>query len=275
MKAGRKEVNKVDSVSTVSTVNSVNSVNALINRETTLNEIMQHCNRRTEKTRKRPSVDRLQRNFKCVARFVDADLNYKITVFENGYAAYQEFDRETVINLRENLSPTGFSNRSNHSDRSGNVQQRQYDSLGEMSWPLAILLLGGDQITQNMFGHLREASTSDAHRFGDNTQSEGNNDVNDSDVEDNDAVRKPVLNVHIDDPETAYIRKETRREKRSAMFRARMALTPKQNEVFKLRFEQKMTLEEVGSEMNISPYTVADHIEGIAKKYHKYVDPVR
>ena len=263
MKAGRKEVNKVD------------SVNSVINNEMTLNEIMQHCNRHSAKTRKRPSVDRLQRNFKCVARFVDTYLNYRITVFENGYAAYQEFDRETVINLRENLSATGDSDRSAHSDRSENAQSRQYDSLGDMSWPLAILLLGGDQITQNMFKHLKEASTSVSPRFGDNTQSDGNNDFNALDVEDNDAVRKPVLNVHIDDPETAYIRKETRREKRSAMSRARNALTLKQNEVFMLRFEKGMTLEEVGSKMNISPNTVFSHIKGIALKYHKYVDPVR
>lgn len=88
---------------------------------------------------------------------------------------------------------------------------------GNLPWLLSITMAGEDQIERNIFRGLTVGvpATKD---------------------EDDDIERTPVLNVHIPDPETAYIRKETRRELRSAMKKAHADLTDKQGEVYELRY---------------------------------------
>ena len=265
-----------------------------ITAETTLNELMQYCKRSNTKARKRPGIVQLRKNAHChcVASFADDKLNYKITVYDNGYASYETFNRETVINLYEAVAPVVSEDLATPADPTAQTEYStvidgEYScDLGKISWKTAITLLGENQIEQNMFKHLSVSRKTKIERnpdIKDETDNVNNaNNVDDVDdvnnverLDNNDVNRQAIFHAHIPDPETAYILRETRRELRSAISKARKSLTKKQEEVYTLRYEDERTLKEIGDTLNISQFSVADRIDGIAKKYHKHVDPVR
>ena len=117
---------------------------------------------------------------------------------------------------------------------------------------------GEEQVYENMFGFLTEKAC-----------------PREPEEEELEANRKPVLSAHINDPETAYIRKELRAQLKKALSKAKAELTDKQLEVYTLRYENGMTLEEIGEKLNIAVNAVVKRLNGIAKKYHAHIENIR
>ena len=201
-----------------------------ITAETTLNELMQYCTHKNTKARKRPGVVQLRKIARCVASFADDKLSYKIAVYDNGYATYETFNRGTVVNLYEAVSSVTPTEDSTVIDG-----EYSYD-WGKMPWKTAITLLGEDQIAQNMFKHLSVSGRTKNQRNLDiNDETDNVDDVNNVEsLNNNDVNRQAALHAHIPDSETAYIRKESRKELSSAISKADSELTKKQRDVYVL-----------------------------------------
>lgn len=138
------------------------------------------------------------------------------------------------------------------------VDLTELKDFGEMSWVLAVTMKGEEQVYENMFGFLTEKAC-----------------PREPEEEELEANRKPVLSAHINDPETAYIRKELRAQLKKALSKAKAELTDKQLEVYTLRYENGMTLEEIGEKLNIAVNAVVKRLNGIAKKYHAHIENIR
>ena len=248
-----------------------------ITAETTLNELMQYCKRSNTKARKRPGIVQLRKNARCLTSFADDKLSYKIVVYENGYATYETFNRETVVDLYEAVAPTASESPAAQTEYSTVIDGEYSCDLGKISWKTAITLLGENQIAQNMFKHLSVSRKTKIERKLDiNDETDEVDDVNDvENLDDSDMNRQAALHAHIPDPETAYILREMRRELRSAISRADSELTNKQRDVFVLRFKKGKSIKETGKRLRISSPAVLHRIDGIQKTFHKHVDNVR
>ena len=117
------------------------------------------------------------------------------------------------------------------------------DLLGDLPWYHALMIAGETRIEYNM----------------DHPKSRGN--TSDFDLEDDDVVPAThwVGAYHFESPEEAYLKKEAAEERKKA-------LTEKQREVYVLRYEMGMTLEEIAKRVGLNSNTVYSHIKGIRKK---------
>lgn len=85
-------------------------------------------------------------------------------------------------------------------------------------------------------------------------------------------INQPALAVHIDDPETAYIKKETKGEIRWALSKTRADMTEKQAEAFRLYYDEDMTQEEIGKTLGISQRSVSYRLDGMEQKLRKNME---
>lgn len=272
-----------------------------ITAETTLNELMQYCKRSNTKARKRPSVAQLRKNAHCLTSFADDKLSCKIAVYDNGYATYETFNRNTVVNLYESVapevsevsevsetlkSPTAQTVQTVQTEHSTVIDGKYSYDLGKISWKTAITLLGENQIEQNMFKHLSVSRRSKIERnpdIKDETDNVNNvNNVDDVDdvnnverLDNNDVNRQAAFHAYIPDPETAYIRRESHKELCSAISKADSELTKKQRDVYVLRFKKGKSIKEIGKRLHILSSTVSRRIDRIQETFHKHVDKVR
>ena len=263
-----------------------------ITAETTLNELMQYCKRSNTKARKRPSVAQLRKNAHCLTSFADDKLSCKIAVYDNGYATYETFNRNTVVNLYEAVAPVVSEDLATPVDPTAQTEhftvidgEYSYD-LGKISWKTAITLLGENQIAQNMFKHLsvsRRTKNTRSLDINDETDNVDNvynvddvDDVNNVErLDNNDVNRQAAFHAYIPDPETAYIRRESRKELCSAISKADSELTKKQRDVYVLRFKKGKSIKEIGKRLHILSSTVSRRIDRIQETFHKHVDKVR
>ena len=85
-------------------------------------------------------------------------------------------------------------------------------------------------------------------------------------------INQTALAVHIDDPETLYIKKETKREIRWALSKTRADMTEKQTEAFRLYYDEDMILEEIDRTLGISAPAVLYRLDGVSKKLNKNME---
>ena len=242
-----------------------------ISENTPLNELIALArNNAVEKPKATPKLSILRKKCRCgechcVASLKGAMLDLR--VYDCGYAGYESYGRTTVIDLDEIFTvmyPSNFYETS-----------LEASAIGNSPWGYALVILGDEQID---FQQNKEK----AHDF----VSEDDNGSVSADAYDlgcgcaydcggiagNEKINQPALAVHIDDPETAYIRKETKREIRWALSKTRKDMTEKQAEAFRLYYDEDMTLEEIGKTIGISYISVYNRLEGASRKLRKNME---
>ena len=255
------------SKATVATV-VISSITGITD-DTTLNELIALArNNAIEKPKTTPKFATLRNKCRlgechCVASLKDS--MFDLRVYDCGYAGYESFGRTTVIDLDEIFTVTYPSNFCEAS--------LEASAIGNSPWGYALVILGDEQIE---FQQNKEK----AHDF----VSEDDNGSVSADAYDlgcacdcgglsgNKKINQPALAVHIDDPETAYIKKETKGEIRWALSKTRADMTEKQAEAFRLYYDEDMTLKEIAKTLGISSPAVLYRLEGVSKKLHKNME---
>ena len=234
-----------------------------ITEDTTLNELIALArNNAVEKPKATPKFATLRNKCRhgechCVASLKGA--MFDLRVYDCGYAGYESYGRTTVIDLDEIFTvmyPSNFYETS-----------LEASAIGNSPWGYALVILGDEQID---FQQNKEK----AHDF----ISEDDNGSVSADAYDlgcgcdcggiagNKKINQPALAVHIDDPETAYIKQETKGEIRWALSKTRKDMTEKQAEAFRLYYDEDMTQEEIGKTLRISQQAVSYRLGGVEQK---------
>lgn len=236
--------NNVQAIVTESTLN--------ITPETTLNELISLArNNEVEKPKAKPKFITLRRNSRCVASLKGGVFN--LFIYDNGYSGYEAYGRTTVIDLDEIFTvnyPSG------HYDTCFEA-----DALKNSPWTYALTTLGDEQI--------------DIQRNKDKAFDyvcDGDDDYDCESGCEIEKLSKPALAAHIDDPETAYIKDETRKEIRWALSKTRADMTEKQAEAFRLYYEKNMNEEEIGKRLKISQRAVSYRLSWVKRKLQKNME---
>ena len=258
-------VNQVNAVNAVNNVTEVVIEPALnITPETTLNELISLArNNAIEKPETTPKFSTLRKNANCVASYRSDDHRSSLFVYDNGFAAYETDGRTTAIDLDE-ISSVKYVTA--YDDLSMERSDFDREWLRNLPWASALALLGEDQVTHNLF----EGKAHELIGEGDYNENEAEDEIKKSNKPNN-----PIFTAHIDDPETAYIRKETRSEIKRALSKARAQMTVKQAEAFALYYNQDMTEEKIGKILGIAQRTVSHRLSGAKQKLHKCMDAFR
>ncbi|MBR0185287.1 MAG: sigma-70 family RNA polymerase sigma factor [Synergistaceae bacterium] len=240
-----------------------------ITDDTTLNELIALArNNAIEKPKTTPKFATLRNKCRlgechCIASLKNS--MFDLRVYDCGYAGYESYGRTTVIDLDEIFTVMYPSNYYEVS--------LEASAIGNSSWGYALAILGDEQIEI-------QQNKEKAHDF----VSEDDNGSVSADAYDlgcvcdcgglsgSKKINQPALAVHIDDPETAYIKKETKAEIRWALSKTRTDMTEKQAEVFRLYYDEDMTLKEIAKTLGISSPAVLYRLEGVSKKLHKNME---
>ena len=188
-----------------------------------------------------------------------------ILVYPSGYAVYENESGRTVMWV------PGCTSFTYNFDRLTDAEQMYQDQkdtlpegmLEEMPWKMALTLIGDHRIEANSMN--RAGSRTSRADF--QSQDDGDKD---GDVEDaiEESYRKEFIwrGDHIgEDPETIYIRNETREE-------ALVRMTDKQREAFLLYYEKGFKQHEIAGILGISRDSVMDRLEGALQKVKKSVN---
>ena len=242
-----------------------------INDNTPLNELIALArNNAIEKPKATPKFATLRNKCRCGECHCVASLKnsmFDLRVYDCGYAGYESYGRTTVIDLDEIFTVTYPSNFCEAS--------LEASAIGNSSWGYALAILGDEQIES-------QQNREKAHDF----VSEDDNGSVSADAYDlgcgcgcdcgglsgSKKINQPALSVHIDDPETAFIKKETKREIRWALSKTRADMTEKQAEAFRLYYDEDMTEDEIGKALGISHQAVSYRLNGVEKKLHRNME---
>ena len=240
-----------------------------INDDTTLNELIALArNNAIEKPKATPKFATLRNKCRCGEYHCVASLKnsmFDLRVYDCGYAGYESYGRTTVIDLDEIFTVTYPSNFCEVS--------LEASAIGNSSWGYALAILSDEQIEL-------QQNKEKAHDF----VSENDNSGISADSYDlgcafdcgglrgNKKINQPALSVHIDDPETAYIKKETKREIRWALSKTRADMTEKQAEAFRLYYDEDMTEDEIGKILSISHQAVSYRLSGVEQKLRRNLE---
>lgn len=254
----------------VNAVNAVNSNNVgAITGDTTLNELIALArNNAIEKPKATPKFATLRNKCRrgechCVASLKDA--MFDLRVYDCGYAGYESYGRTTVIDLDEIFTVTYPSNFCEAS--------LEASAIGNSPWGCALVILGDEQIN---FQQSKEKAHNFVSEDDNSIVSAGAHDLgcacNCGGIAGSQKINQPALAVHIDDPETAYIKKETKGEIRWALSKTRADMTEKQAEAFRLYYDEDMTQEEIGKTLGISQRSVSYRLDGMEQKLRKNME---
>lgn len=196
------------------------------------------------KPKRRPGARQLRQGYPRVA-MIEIGKNARVEVFNNGYAIYDNGNRRVVLWAPDCGSTVYYFTglRDNEKEYLSQKEEIGLDILGELPWYQALMIAGENRIEYNM----------------DHPKSKGN--TSDFDMEEAETIPAShwVGAYHFESPEEAYLKKEAAEERKKA-------LTEKQREVYVLRYEMGMTLEEIAKRVGLNSNTVYSHIKGIRKK---------
>jgi len=165
--------------------------------------------------------------------------NDDILVYANGYAVYDNGSGRTVVWVPSCTSFTYYFDPMKESEKGGEIKQSidlPEGFLESQPWVLALTLIGDHRVEQNSMNRT-------GSRTG--TKDYDSDDNGDKDGDAEDVIEKSYQNEYDwredqvgEDPETIYIRKETRREMLERM-------TERQREVFILYYKYGYTQQEI------------------------------
>lgn len=186
-----------------------------------------------------------------------------ILVYSNGYAVYDNGSGRTVVWVPACTSFTYYFDKMKESEKGGEIKEHidlPEGFLESQPWVLALTLIGDHRVEMNMMNRT-------GSRTG--TRDYDSDDNGDKDGDAENAVEKSYQNEYNwredrvgEDPETIYIRKETRREMLECM-------TDKQREVFILYYQYGYTQQEIADMLGISKQSVNERLEGSVRKVRK------
>ncbi len=169
-------------------------------------------------------------------------------VYENGYGVYDNGDRRTVVWVPDCGSTTYYFAPLRDNEKEYQTQQQilNEDVFGPIPWYHAVTVAGEDSIERNLIHPKSVGTTSEFDQADTNT--------------------KPDYSWrcggHIETPEEAFFKKENERERLSV-------LTPKQKEVYLLRYREGYNEAEIGNLLGLSRSAVRDRLECIWDKLGK------
>ena len=184
-----------------------------------------------------------------------------IIVYANGYGVYDNGTGRTVMWIPSCVSFTYYFNKMKESEKGGEIKEHISLPDGFMEsrpWVLALTLVGDHRVEQNSMNRRLGG------RKGTKDYNADDNGDKDGDAEEAvEASYRKEYNWREDrigeDPETIYIRKETRREMLECM-------TDKQREVFILYYNQGYKQQEIADMLGINHRAVGFRLDGAMKK---------
>ena len=189
-----------------------------------------------------------------------------ILVYSNGYGVYDNGSGRTVVWIPSCVSFTYYFDKMKESEKGGEIKEHidlPEGFLESQPWVLALTLVGDHRVEQNSMNRRQGG------RKGTKDYNADDNGDKDGDAEE--AVEDSYRNEYTwredqigEDPETIYIRKETRQEALDSM-------TEKQRQVFILYYYYGYKQQEIADMMNCAISTVNQHlqyaVENARKKY--------
>ena len=187
-----------------------------------------------------------------------------ILIYSCGYAVYENESGRTVMWVPGCTSFTYYFGQLKESERK---YQNQKDTLPEgmmeeMPWEMALTLIGDHRIEANSMNRAGSRAGRQYFECGDD---------GDKDDDPEEAVERSYRKEYAwredrmgEDPETIYIRKETREE-------ALASMTDRQREAFVLYYDQGYKQREIADLLGISRDSVMDRIENAIKVVKRFV----
>ena len=186
-------------------------------------------------------------------------------VYANGYAVYDNGSGRTVVWLPSCSSFTYRFDPLKDSEKGGEIRETEIlpeGLLDTLPWPVAVTLVGDHRVEDNMMNRT-------GSRTGTTDYDSDDNGDKDGDAED--AMEKACRNEYTwrdgrfgENPEDAYIRKETRQEMLESM-------TDKQREAFLLYYRDGYTQQEIADSLGISKPAVNLRLSDALKRVKKKI----
>ncbi len=228
-----------------------------ITTETTLGELLAILGT-VAKADKVPSVKKLREEAGMpIAEAEDC------LVYANGYAVYDNGSGRTVIWLPDCIAFTYRFNKLRDSEQGGDIKETEplpEGFLESQPWTIPVTLIGEHRIENRAF-----------HRKSDRKESKslirGDNEEGDTLEEQEDSLRKEYSwreEQFGENPETAYICKETREEMLASM-------TDKQREVFLLYYRDGFTQQQIADMIGISKQSVNERLAGAVDRVRRKI----
>ena len=182
-------------------------------------------------------------------------------VYANGYGVYDNGSGRTVFWIPSCVAFTYRFDPMKESEKGGEIKET-FDLpegfLESQPWPIALTLIGDHRIEILSMQRKGDRKQSKSLIRGNNEEGDAMDDMEER--EDSLAKEYTWRDEQIgEDPETIYIRKETRREMLEGM-------TEKQREVFILYFKEGYTQQEIADILGLNRRAVGFRLEGALKK---------
>lgn len=178
-------------------------------------------------------------------------------VYANGYAVYDNGSGRTVVWVPSCVAFTYHFNPMKESEKGGEIKESidlPEGLLESQPWPIAITLIGDHRIENLSMQRKGDRKQSKSLIRGDNEEGDAMDEMDGR--EDSLAKEYTWRDEQVgEDPETIYIRQETRREMLESM-------TEKQRQAFILYFKYGYTQREIADMLGVAQRAVAYRIEG-------------
>ena len=186
-----------------------------------------------------------------------------ILIYPCGYAVYENESGRTVMWVPGCTSFTYYFDRLSGAEQ---IYQDQKDTLPEgmleeMPWEMVLTLIGDHRIEANSLNRAGSRAGTQYFECGDD---------GDKDDDPEEAVEESYKKEYAwredrigEDPETIYIRKETREE-------ALASMTDKQRQVFRLYYEEGYRQREIAEMLGIGQRSVSDRLNGALRQARRY-----
>ena len=183
-------------------------------------------------------------------------------IYSNGFAVYDNGSGRTVVWLPDCVSFTYYFVKPKESEI-GIVPEKETlpeGLLESLAWPIAVTLIGDHRVEDNLMNRTGSRTGTKDFDADDNGDKDGDTE---------DAMEKSYRNEYFwkdgrfgENPEDAFIRKETLREALDSM-------TDKQREVFILYYRHGYNQREIAELIGLDRASVEDRLEGAVKKIKK------
>ena len=184
----------------------------------------------------------------------------RCTLYANGYAVYDNGSGRTVVWLPSCTSFTYHFDALKESEKGGEVKETAELPEGllvSLPWPVAVSLIGDHRVEANMMNRM-------GSRTG--TKDYDSDDNGDKDGDKEDAMEKSLRSEYFwreghfgENPEDAYIRRESLREMLDAM-------TDNQREVFVLYYKCGYTQPEIAAQLCITKQSVNERLRSALER---------
>ena len=174
-----------------------------------------------------------------------------ILVYANGYGVYDNGSGRTVVWIPSCVSFTYCFDKMKESEKGGEIKETidlPEGFLASQPWVIALTLVGDHRIENLTMQRKADRKQSKTLIRGDNEEGEAMDEMEKSD----DSLAREYTwreDQVGEDPETIYIRKETRREMLESM-------TEKQREVFILYYQYGYTQQEIADMIGVTKVAV-------------------